>query len=90
MTKPRISLHADPCRLCKRSVTDRKYCEMFIILVWEAQEAPNGLEKVREVGQQGVGGVIKLLTCYLKLQTFFICLKKVGKIIDFLCTSVSL
>ncbi len=30
--------------------------KMFIMLVWEALEAPGGLEKVREVGQQGVGG----------------------------------
>ncbi len=53
MTKPCIRLSV---ALCKRSVTDRSYCEMFRILVWEALEAPGGLEKVREVGQQGVGG----------------------------------
>ena len=56
MTKPCISLHADACRHCKRSVTDRKHCDMFMILVWEALEAPGSLEKVREVGQQAGGG----------------------------------
>jgi len=29
---------------------------MFMILVWEALEAPGSLEKVREVGQQAGGG----------------------------------
>jgi len=32
--------------------------KMFIMLVWEALEAPGGLEKVREVGQGGANYII--------------------------------
>ena len=56
MTKHCIFLHADTCRLCKRSVTDRNYCEIFSILVREALEAPGGLEKSQRSGSAGGGG----------------------------------
>ena len=39
MTTPCTRLHADTHRLCKRSATDRSYCDMFVGMpVWELPE----------------------------------------------------
>jgi hypothetical protein len=69
---------------------------MLVILVWEAHAAPGGLRKVREVGQQGVGGgyIISLTflsnaIVYMSVQTNLLdSPQQEGKIIDFLCFSV--
>ncbi len=56
MTKGCVLLHADTHRLCKRSVTDRNYCEMFSIPVREVREAPEGSLQPSDTLGSGLAG----------------------------------
>jgi len=79
MTKGCILLRADTHRLCKWSVTDRSYCEMFRIPVWEVREAPRNPQKWSSTWSMVGYYVIDLLsnaTCHR--QTFSEPLKKVA------------
>ncbi len=82
MTKACIRLRAETYRLCKQSVTDRNYCEMFIFPVREVCEAPCGPPEPSEVGWQPVWGGVLVIDFLSKVtryrQTFSDSSKKVA------------